>query len=441
MLFNTDLENKILGQLIAFPNTYFEIADKLPDEAFFDEVNKYIYKCIKKVANSSVIDLITITEQALSDTHDLPPLYRDIKIPYTVSSYTGNVDTNVNILEHIAILNEYRKRRQLVSLSKRIKENLDAKKSTDDVIQSVQDDLIKITIAHSKGEQSLEECLIEFNQNQNEPLENNIIATKVGELDDVIGGFELSDLVIIAGASSMGKTSFALKLLMNFIKQDKKCMMFSMEMSNKQLTTRLMAMETDIPIRKIRYKELDNADFDRLSKAYTKLEDKILIMDGESSRLTDIVNKVKKNVMSQGIQVVFIDYLQLVTHTTSKSNRQEEVAKIARTFKNIAKELNIIVIALSQLNRANAIRDNKRPVLSDLRESGEIEQAADTIMFAYREEYYSMENPREIQDAEIIIAKGRNVGIGVAHLKFKPKTTKFISPREEPNLTDEEESY
>ena len=106
------------------------------------------------------------------------------------------------------------------------------------------------------------------------------------------------------------------------------------------------------------------------------------------------------------------------------------MARIARSLKNIAKELNIVVVALSQLSRALTLRDNKRPMLSDLRESGEIEQAADTIMFAFREEYYTMDNPRDIQDAEIIIAKGRNVGLGVAHLKFKPGIVKFISPSE-----------
>jgi replicative DNA helicase len=441
MLFNTDLENNILGQLIAYPNTYFEVADKLPEEAFFDEVNKFVYKCIKAVANSSVIDLITITEHAITNIHELPPMYKDVNIPYTISAYTGRVSSNVNILEHVHILNEYRKRRQLSSLGSTIKESIDAKKSTDDIVQELQDEIMKITIDNSKGEQSLSECLIEFNEDQNKPLENNIIPSDIPELDDVIGGAELSDLIIIAGASSMGKTSFALKLLLNFLIRGKNCMVFSMEMSNKQLTTRLIAMETDINIKDIRYRNLDQADYSKINDSYTKLEKLNLIMDGESSKLTDILNKIKKNVISKGTEIIFIDYLQLVTYTTKKGNRQEEVAKIARSLKNIAKETNTVVIALSQLNRANSIRDNKRPILSDLRESGEIEQAADIIMFAYREEYYSMENPREIQDAEIIIAKGRNVGLGTAHLKFKPKTTKFISPRNESHLLNEEEYY
>jgi replicative DNA helicase len=154
----------------------------------------------------------------------------------------------------------------------------------------------------------------------------------------------------------------------------------------------------------------------------------------ETSKLTDVLNKIKKLKIKHDIDIVFIDYLQLVTHSNGRGSREQEVAKIARSLKNIAKELNIVVVALSQLSRALTQRDSKRPMLSDLRESGEIEQAADTVLLAYREAYYDLTNDEDVQDAEIIIAKGRNAGVGTANMKFKRSTVKFLSPKEDYEL-------
>jgi replicative DNA helicase len=298
------------------------------------------------------------------------------------------------------------------------------------VINEISEKITDASSNKSATEVDIQQGLREFIDNQQKSLDQKLLPTYVPEIDKIIGGFEYSDLIIIAGAASMGKTSFMLKLLQNFLKYQKSVAIFSLEMSNNQLLTRLLSMETGVKIRNIRYNNLDTSDWDKLHTAIGKYEKTSFTMDGQTTSLTDVLNKIKKLKIQKDIDVVFIDYLQLITASSGKMSREQEVAKIARSLKNIAKELNIVVVALSQLSRALMQRDNKRPVLSDLRESGEIEQAADTIMFAFREEYYTMENPRDIQDAEIIIAKGRNVGIGTAYMKFQPSNVLFLSPEE-----------
>jgi replicative DNA helicase len=297
-----------------------------------------------------------------------------------------------------------------------------------DVIENAADLFVDATSNTKNTEVRIDEGLKEFVLNQHKDLADKLIPTYLPEIDKIIGGFEYSDLIIIAGAASMGKTSFMLRLLQNYLNQDKSIAIFSLEMSNNQLLTRVISMETGVPVKNIRYNNLDDSDWDSIHKTIGKYENKRFIMDGQTTKLTDVLTKIKKLKIKEDVDIIFIDYLQLIVDGKSKGSREQEVAKIARSLKNIAKELNIVVVALSQLSRALMQRDNKRPMLSDLRESGEIEQAADTIMFAFREEYYTMENPRDIQDAEIIIAKGRNVGTGTAYMKFKPANVKFISP-------------
>jgi replicative DNA helicase len=421
-----EVEIAVLGQLISFRDTYFNVSDLLNSDCFYDPFHKVVYESINRVSKKSKIDMITIVEDIINNKAGLPGFMKEAEFntPFEVSELTKNISTDDHIHEHIHLLNQYRKARNLLQMSANIDKAIEEKTDPDEIIEQINEDIIVISDISNKRELNMHGCLLSFNTMLNKPFDARIVPTGIRELDAIIGGFEFTDLVIVAGAASMGKTSLALKIAMNQLLADKNILLFSLEMNVEQLMTRFISMHTSIPIRKIRYKETDEADMRLIHDSVTLYEEKSLTIDTVSHKLTTVVNKIKKYKLKDNIEGVIIDYLQLVSHTSQ--NREQEVAKIARTLKNVAKELDIYIIALSQLNRSLAMRENKRPILSDLRESGEIEQAADIIMFAYRESYYTG-SVEEIQNAEIIVAKGRNSGIGTAHLQFVPEITKFLS--------------
>jgi len=426
MKYSPDIEKAVLGQLISYKDLYYKVADLINIDCFYDELHKAMFQSITRVAKVSKIDPLTIAEDILSRRSELGGYLSnpEVNIPYEITTICNTVSTPDHIYEHIHILNQYRKTRGLAILGSNIEKSILDNKEPDLIIEEINNDIIAVADISVNREMGMKDCLISFNTMLNKPFSDRIIPTGIGEVDTVIGGFEYSDLIIIAGAASMGKTSLALKIAMNHILGGKKLLLFSLEMNTEQLMTRFISMQTNITIRKIRYKQTDEADIRLIQDAITLYADKSLTIDTTSHKLTTVVNKIKKHKLKDNIEGVIIDYLQLVSHTSQ--SREQEVAKIARTLKNVAKELDIYIIALSQLNRSLSQRDNKRPILSDLRESGEIEQAADIIMFAYRDSYYTGSTDN-IQDAEIIVAKGRNSGIGTAYLRFIPETTKFLS--------------
>jgi replicative DNA helicase len=434
MLYSSRTEEAVLGAIINHKNLVYTVADKLPVDAFFDEANKFIYERCLELAEESKVDLVTVVDKCLEKKDLLPKEYEEYNIPYHVSKMTTNLMIgSADIDAHIDILIKYRSKRKLYEMSRNIKAKLEDNKDLDEIIAESVDTFADVTTIKGNTEVDMVKGFEQFMDNQNKKTEDRLIPTFLPEVDEVIGGFEYSDLIIVAGAASMGKTSFMLRLIQNLLKRDKKIGMFSLEMSNHQLLTRLLSMETDVHARKIRYNDLDSVDWNKINEAINFYKEKTFIMD-ETSKLTDVLNKIKKLKIKHDIDIVFIDYLQLVTHSNGRGSREQEVAKIARSLKNIAKELNIVVVALSQLSRALTQRDSKRPMLSDLRESGEIEQAADTVLLAYREAYYDLTNDEDVQDAEIIIAKGRNAGVGTANMKFKRSTVKFLSPKEDYEL-------
>lgn len=258
------------------------------------------------------------------------------------------------------------------------------------------------------------------------------VSTGYASLDEFTGGWQESDLVIIGAASSMGKTSLALNLAYNAVNiANVPALIFSYEMSVNQLLMRIVALESEIPIRWIQNGQLAQEDLIRIQHTASQIMEKsIYIDDCKQTSLNYLLSKTRQYVHSCGVKLVFVDYLQLVTASAgSKGTREQEVSKVARALKNLAKELNITIVALSQLNRGVGFRAESKPTLSDLRESGEIEQAADVVALVYRPEYYGInqdENGEPTQGvAQIIFAKGRNIGVGTVTLKFVSELTKF----------------
>tara|TARA_R100000458_G_C8234993_1_gene215591 strand:- start:469 stop:1176 length:708 start_codon:yes stop_codon:yes gene_type:complete len=234
----------------------------------------------------------------------------------------------------------------------------------------------------------------------------------------------------------MGKTSFALALAYNAAKYTKTpSVIFSYEMSALQLLRRLASMESGISNRYITNGTLNDEELAKIHNTIGKIESLPLFIDeGSITSLGYLIHRIKEYVKNKSVKLVMVDYLQLVSYKSKSGSREQEVSQVARTLKNLAKELNITIIALSQLNRGVGMRNNSKPTLADLRESGEIEQAADVVMLIYRPEYYGIEyndDGKESKNtASIIFAKGRNIGVGEVTLGFKTEITKFVNYEE-----------
>ena len=252
------------------------------------------------------------------------------------------------------------------------------------------------------------------------------VPTGFSDLDYKTAGFQPSELLLIAARPAMGKTAFALNIALNAaIRDNKKVALFELEMSKESLVNRLFAMESKVNAQKIRTGELSAAEWTSLSEGATEIaKSNIVIDDNASITPAELRSKCRKLKLEKGLDLVIIDYLQLMT--TGKENRQQEVSDISRSLKLLARELDVPVVALSQLSRKVEERTDKRPMLSDLRESGAIEQDADVVMFLYREDYYKKDT-ENTNVTEVIIAKQRNGPIGTVNLLWFPEYMQFKS--------------
>lgn len=422
-----EAEEAVLGVLLLYGNTYYKYSDELHDELFFDPFYCWIFKMLKLTAVESKIDILTVSQKAMDNASTIPKVYESLSIPAEISTLTSKIISDHAFEDYIAILKELYSRRKLYRAAKDVTDGMEREGfDMDEAVRKLTGELLDVSGGKDDKERDALGCIELFEQEQSKSFEDMVLQTDISEVDEIIGGFEYSDLVIVAGAASMGKTSMAIKLLKNFILKKKKVGVVSLEMNDIQLMYRLLSNMTDVPFKRIKYKDYDDIEKVKVRGAVEKLRDTQFFLDSKSSELSQVLNRIKKWKIRYGLDVVIIDYLQLIK-CIGKGNREQEVATIARSLKNIAKELDIVVVALSQLSRAVSNREDKRPTLSDLRESGEIEQAADTVMFCFRQAYYDDIGDTSVQDAEVIIAKGRNVGTGVARVEFHPPLTKWIS--------------
>jgi len=271
----------------------------------------------------------------------------------------------------------------------------------------------------------LERGFLEIERIFNNKGETTGISSGFPELDDKTAGFQKGDMILIAARPSMGKTTFALNLAeYAALRQGKSVAVFSLEMSKEQLSYKLLCSEANVDMSKLRHGDLEDRDWENIAKASGPLAAaKIFIDDTAGTSVMEMRSKCRKLKMEHGIDMIVIDYLQLMTGSNSES-RQQEVSEISRSIKALAKEMQCPVIALSQLSRAPEQRTDHRPMLSDLRESGSIEQDADLVMFLYRDEYYN-EETEDKNVAELIIAKQRNGPVGTVKLAWIGQFSKF----------------
>ncbi len=431
------LEEAVLGAIMLDKDAVTSVLDILSAESFYSTAHQLIYKAMLILFEKShPIDILTVTDQ-LTKSGDL----ETVGGAYAIVELTNRVTSSANVEYHARIVaQKYIQRSLIKSSTKIIQEAYEDTTDVFDLLDKAEQELFAITqqnlsrsfesmaMLASKALKNLEEL-----SQREEGLTG--IPTGFVALDRVTSGFQPSDLIIVAGRPGMGKTSFILSLARNTaVDFNKGIAIFSLEMSNLQLVQRLISLEAEIEGSKLRSGQLEDYEWQQLQSAVEKLsEAPIYIDDTPGINIFELRAKCRRLKKQYDIDLVVIDYLQLMTGASENNrsgNREQEISNISRSLKGLAKELNVPVIALAQLSRAVETRGGtKRPQLSDLRESGAIEQDADIVSFVYRPEYYKMfedEQGNSLKGvAEIIIAKHRNGSLEDVRLKFTSHFAKF----------------
>ncbi len=431
-----DLEEAVLGALMLEKYAPEKVASYLTKEAFYVEAHQHIYAAIIKLfTEGNPVDILTVTEQLRKDG-----VLEAVGGPYYVTQLTNRVSSAANIEYHAHIVIQKSIQRQLITVAGEIGEK--AFEETSDAFELLDESekrLFEIKNSSMTKNYDTVSDLINKAIKEIENLKSDVegltgVPTGFTELDRMTSGWQNSDLVILAARPGMGKTAFVLSIARNAaVLANKNVAIFSLEMSSLQLVKRLIASEAELSSEKIRSGKLEEHEWQQLHTKISTIEDAGLFID-DTPALTvlDLKAKARRLKRQRGVDMIIIDYLQLMRAeegNKTAGNREQEISYISRSLKGLAKELDIPVIALAQLSRAVEQRQDKRPVLSDLRESGSIEQDADLVTFIYRPEYYGITQDEEGNDntglTEIIIKKHRNGSPGSVNLKFIKHFGKF----------------
>ena len=437
-----ELEEVVLGAMMIDKKGVDDVIDILHADVFYKPAHQHIYNAIFKLfENSQPIDLLTVTNQLRKD-EKLDIVGGD----FYVVSLSQKVSSAAHIEFHARIILQKYIQRRLITISSEIIHNAyDETVDVFDLLDGAETKLFDITQGNLKKSSEAAENLVSQALKKIEEISNQEgmsgVASGFSKLDELTAGWQSSDLVIIAARPGMGKTAFVMSMARNMAIDFKAPVaIFSLEMSSVQLITRMISSETGISSEKLRKGNLETYEWEALNVKVKNLANApVFIDDTPSLSVFDLRAKARRLVSQHGVKCVIIDYLQLMTTGNNKGigNREQEISTISRNLKALAKELEVPVIALSQLSRAVETRGgSKRPLLSDLRESGAIEQDADIVSFIYRPEYYGLtewddeeRSPCEGQ-AEFIIAKHRNGGLDNIKLKFVGRLAKFTDLEE-----------
>lgn len=432
---NIEAEKALLGAiLIAKDKTVVidEVNQIIKSTDFYRKSNRVIYLTILDLFNTRKdIDVITLTEK-LTNTNKLESVGG---IAY-ITDLANCVPSAVNIKSYANIIRENAIKRELINVGQKIiQEARDADGDVDinSVLDNAEKDILEIAKTANNTDKIIEpseyimKAFTEIENRYNSNKDGKLFGLDTGfsELNRMTGGLQKSDLIILGARPSMGKTAFVLNILANLARKNIPVAIFSLEMSSEQLTNRLFSLYGLINSNSIRLGKLDGNDLERLTLTASILSEKPLYIDDTAGlNISQLRTKARKLKREKDIQLLAIDYLQLMQGTSKKYDRQQEISEISRQLKLLARELNITIIALSQLSRAVEARQDKRPMLSDIRESGAIEQDADIVMFLYRDEYYNADTKNKGL-TELIIAKHRNGAIGKINLKFSKQFCLF----------------
>ena len=426
-----EAEQAVLGGLMLDEQAWDRVSDRVKEEDFYRRDHRLIFQAIAHLANAGdPRDALTVSE-TLSR---LGELENAGGIAY-LGELVRNTSSATNIAAYGDIVRERSVLRQLIRISNEVSDTAFQPQgaTAQDILDQAERKIFAIAEQQQKGggpqalRPLLQKALDRIDKLFQSTESITGLSTGFTDLDDRTSGLQNGDLVIVAARPSMGKTTFAMNLVENaMLRSGKPVLVFSMEMPAEQLVMRMLSSLGRIDQGRVRSGKLEEEDWPRLTSTMTMLsEQKLLIDDSASLSPNDVRTRARRVAREQGgLGLIMVDYLQLMRVPGLESNRVNEISEISRSLKGLAKEMNCPVIALSQLNRSLEQRPNKRPVMSDLRESGAIEQDADVIMFIYRDEVYNPESPDK-GTAEIIIGKQRNGPIGALRLAFHGKYTRF----------------
>lgn len=424
-----EAEQAILGSMLTDRDAVLSSVEALKEDAFYREDNKAIYAAILSLyAKSEPIDIITVKNELVEAGN----FERVGGIEY-LASLPDKVPTTANVERYVKIVEEkYMLRNLIQSANDLLALGYDETEEVDDILDVAEKKIFDLAQnKNTRGYTSIKDVLVEsfaeLERLYNQKGSITGVPTGFIDLDNMTSGLHGSELIILAARPAMGKSAFAINIATNAaVKNNVPVVIFNLEMSKEQIGNRILCSEAMVDSNKIRTGQIEDSDWGKLATASGILSDApIYIDDTPGITVMEIRAKCRKLAMDKKIGMIVIDYLQLIRGSNKKNGtREQEISEISRSLKILAKELNVPVIALSQLSRSVESREDKRPMLSDLRESGAIEQDADIVMFLYRDDYYN-EDSSDKNKAEVILAKHRGGSTGTRKLLWMPSYTKF----------------
>ena len=428
---SVEAEQAVIGAMLMDQQAIIDASEVITADDFYQRQYGVIFGAIVELFNEGKpVDLVTLQDRLKEK--DVSPEVSSMEFIRDIFDL-ATISTNAGI--HAAIVREKATLRRLIRVNEEIANTCYVGKDRlEDILAYTEKAIFNLLQSRDTG------GFVPIKQVALDVLEKIEAASRSGgmvtgiptgfiDLDHKTSGMQPSDLVLLAARPSMGKTAFVLNLVDYVaVRKGLPCMVFSLEMSKEQLVNRMLSMESSVDSQKLRTGSLTDADWDAVVEGIGIIgNSKLIIDDTPGISITELRSKCRKMKLEHGLSMVIIDYLQLMSGSgRSGDNRQQEISEISRSLKALARELNAPVIALSQLRRACESSQDHRPMLSDLRESGAIEQDADVVMFLYRDDYYNKDTERP-NVAEVIIAKQRNGPIGTVELLWRPEFTKFVN--------------
>ena len=428
---SVEAEQSVIGAMLMDQDAIIAASEMIGEDDFYQHQYGIMFESMVELFNEGKpVDLVTLQNRLKEK--EVPPEVSSLEF---VREIVTMVPTSANIRSYAGIVREKAVLRRLIRVNEEIANTCYAgKDKLEDILAYTEKSIFDLLQSRTGGD------FVPIKQVVLNVLEKIEAASKSGgtvtgiptgfiDLDYKTSGMQPSDFVLIAARPSMGKTAFVLNLVDYVaVRKGLPCMVFSLEMSKEQLVNRMLSMESNVDSQKLRTGSLTDADWDAVVEGIGIIgNSKLIIDDTPGISVTELRSKCRKMKLEYGLSMVIIDYLQLMSGSgRSGDNRQQEISEISRSLKALAREMDAPVIALSQLSRACETRQDHRPMLSDLRESGAIEQDADVVMFLYRDDYYNKDTERP-NVAEVIIAKQRNGPIGTVELLWRPEFTKFVN--------------
>lgn len=427
---NVEAEQAVLGAMMLEHNAVVAAMEKLRPGDFYREVHRTIFEAMEHLHHDNKeVDVITLPEELrrMKKLDDVGGLEYVLSLPNLVAT-AANIEYHANIVAEKALA-----RNIITTCTELTSAAYDGEKEPEDLLDDAERRILQISESKRRGDFAPVGVVVEETLDKITKLYENKagitgLPTGFRDLDRLTSGLQPSDLILVAARPSMGKTAFTLNIAQNVgVKQHKTVAFFSLEMSQEQLVQRLLCQIAHIDSQKLRTGQLNSDDeWTKLTDACDKLyQAPIYIDDTPGISVTEMRSKARRLKAEHGLDLIIVDYLQLMQGRNSES-RQQEISEISRSLKALARELKVPLIALSQLSRSVESRQDKRPMLSDLRESGALEQDADIVSFLYREDYYDKETENQ-HITEIILAKHRNGPVGSVKLYFKGEYTLFLN--------------